>query len=90
MTGAEAVVLGFILAAFVIFGTTLAWVSSNSSNRRRRSPFSAANDEAGRLIAQRTAARQLSTTVEFTYLRIISLGSMLDCSERASERSECL
>ena len=33
MTGEEAVVLGFILVAFAIFGTTLAWVSLNSSNR---------------------------------------------------------
>src|SRR3954462_4695764 len=30
-----------------------------------------------------------NTTVEFTNMRTISLGSMLDCSEAASERSEC-
>jgi len=30
-----------------------------------------------------------STTVEFTNMRIILLGSMLDRSEAASERSEC-
>jgi DNA-binding transcriptional LysR family regulator len=32
----------------------------------------------------------LSTTVEFTCIRAISLGSMLDRSERAREQSECL
>jgi hypothetical protein len=31
----------------------------------------------------------LSTTVEFTGIRAISLGSVMDCSETASERSEC-
>src|ERR671933_81322 len=31
----------------------------------------------------------LSTTVEFTFIRSISLGSMLDCSETGCERSEC-
>jgi hypothetical protein len=30
-----------------------------------------------------------STTVEFTYLRVISLGSVLDRSEAASEGNEC-
>src|SRR4051812_17457109 len=31
----------------------------------------------------------LSTTVEFTSMRAILLGSLLDCSETARERSEC-
>ena len=37
MTGEEAVVLGFIVAAFSIFGTTLGWLSSNSIRRLARS-----------------------------------------------------
>ncbi len=35
MTGGEAVVLGFILAAFVVFGATLAWVSYEERPRVR-------------------------------------------------------
>src|SRR3954454_7790491 len=33
--------------------------------------------------------RLASTTVEFTYLRVISLGLVLDRSEAASEGNEC-
>jgi len=35
------------------------------------------------------AVALLSTTVEFTDMRAISLGSVLDCSGMASERSGC-
>ena len=56
MTGAEAVVLGLILAAFAIFTVTLAW---GSFDDRRVSTRAAANDEARPLIAKRTATRQL-------------------------------
>lgn len=60
MTGPEVVVLGYILAAFAIFGTTLAWVSSAgaSSEGRWRWFRSAANGEAGKPIATRTATWQ--------------------------------
>jgi hypothetical protein len=33
---------------------------------------------------------ELSTTVEFPLMRAISLGSVLDRSERACEGSECI
>jgi hypothetical protein len=55
MTGSEAVVLGFIVAAFAIFGTTLAWLSSDV---RRRSRRLAANDEAHPSVAKRAHAWQ--------------------------------
>jgi len=35
------------------------------------------------------AVALLNTTVEFTDMRAISLGSVLDCSGMASERSGC-
>ena len=53
MTGAEAVVLGYIVAAFAIFATTLVWVSSGG---RRRFSRPAADDEAGALTAARASA----------------------------------
>jgi hypothetical protein len=55
MTGAEVVVLGYIVMAFVVFGVALAWVSSDSS---RPSVRSAANDEARPAIAARAATVQ--------------------------------
>jgi hypothetical protein len=55
MTGSEAVVLGFIIAAFAIFATTLAWLSSEG-RRRRTKP--AANDAAHPSVAKRADAWQ--------------------------------
>lgn len=61
MTGEEAVVLGFILAAFAVFGVTLGWVSSKSgSSRRGRSRSIAANDETRMLMVTRTMERRPS------------------------------
>ena len=38
---------------------------------------------------EREVPKLPNTTVEFTDMRAISLGSVLDCSEMASERSGC-
>ena len=37
MTGEEAVVLGFIVAAFAIFGATLGWLSYEQHSKAARS-----------------------------------------------------
>jgi hypothetical protein len=65
MSGSEAIVLGFIVAAFAIFAVTLGWLSSESGRRPVGTP---ANDAAhraegggarsGQSIAERASAWQ--------------------------------
>ena len=57
MTGAEAIVLGFIIAAFAIFGATLGWLSSEAGRRPLRT---AANDEARQSEARPSIAKRPS------------------------------